>query len=518
MPISSIQLKSGAPKTVPVVDILSGRRRCQRETLSQETYCIVMEPGEALLFLEPDGERTRDFYATLHRAGDTYELEVIPQHDIWVNGREVKVNRMLESGDLLEIGHGGPVFRYRMYPPGIALTKTVTEAVADSFSGAQVDGHTRLGKTSRFLTNITRDLATQTTLWFRLWLLILLTAIVGSIVILAVQNVRLQKRVATEDVRIEGIEGKLEQQLGANTLSRKELLAMQKEVETHLSDTFERLAVLEAGTGKASRVIAAATPSVAFLLGTYGYVEPGTGRHFRYIESGEGGTWYTLEEEGRVVEFVFTGTAFVVANDGILLTNRHVIEPWNNDPRTDIVQGRQLIPVILQLLAYFPGASDPFTVKVVQTGEQVDLVLLQPDGDTTGIAQLEFEPRIPQPGDEVLLLGYPTGMRALVARASTGFLESITPDGPADYWTLAQRLSEAGYIKPLASRGIVSQVTEEFIVYDAETTFGGSGGPVLDLNGHVIAINAAVIPEFGGSNMGVPADRARRFLAQSGNE
>jgi Pseudouridylate synthases, 23S RNA-specific len=222
---------------VPVVDILSGRRRCQREALSQETYCIVMEPGEALLFLEPDGERTRDFYATLHRAGDTYELEVIPQHDIWVNGREVKVNRMLESGDLLEIGHGGPVFRYRMYPSGMPVTKTVTEAVVDSFSGAQVDGHTRLGKTSRFLTNITRDLATQTTLWFRLWLLILLTAIVG-IVILVVQNVRLQKRVATEDVRIEGIEGKLEQQLGANTLSRKELLAMQKEVETHLSDTF----------------------------------------------------------------------------------------------------------------------------------------------------------------------------------------------------------------------------------------------------------------------------------------
>ncbi len=57
-------------------------------------------------------------------------------------------------------------------------------------------------------------------------------------------------------------------------------------------------------------------------------------------------------------------------------------------------------------------------------------------------------------------------------------------------------------------------MTDQFIVYDAETTFGGSGGPVLDLNGRVIAINAAIIPEFGGSNMGVPSQHAQYFLAQ----
>ena len=91
-------------------------------------------------------------------------------------------------------------------------------------------------------------------------------------------------------------------------------------------------------------------------------------------------------------------------------------------------------------------------------------------------------------------------MQALVVRASPEFLKAATPDGDADFWSLARRLSEAGYIKPLATRGIVSQVSQEVVAYDAETAIGGSGGPVLDLGGRVVAVNAAVLEEFGGSN------------------
>ncbi|MEE8265386.1 MAG: hypothetical protein V3R62_03500, partial [Acidiferrobacterales bacterium] len=81
-----------------------------------------------------------------------------------------------------------------------------------------------------------------------------------------------------------------------------------------------------------------------------------------------------------------------------------------------------------------------------------------------------------------------------------------------DFWAVAARLSEEQFIRPLASRGIVGQVTRATVVYDAETTHGGSGGPVLDINGDVIAVNAAIIPEYGGSNLGVPAEYARRLL------
>ncbi len=80
---------------------------------------------------------------------------------------------------------------------------------------------------------------------------------------------------------------------------------------------------------------------------------------------------------------------------------------------------------------------------------------------------------------------------------------------------MAARLAEEGYVAPLASRGIVSQATPATIVYDAETTHGGSGGPVLDMNGDVVAVNAAILPEYGGSNLGIPAAKVRALLEEA---
>jgi len=118
----------------------------------------------------------------------------------------------------------------------------------------------------------------------------------------------------------------------------------------------------------------------------------------------------------------------------------------------------------------------------------------------------------PRPGEEIVILGYPLGLAGVLVRANPQLLEQSTANGQADFWSVARRLAEASLIKPLASRGIVSQITNEVIVYDAETTIGGSGGPVMNLSGQVIAINRAILKEFGGSNMGVPAARALELL------
>lgn len=48
------------------------------------------------------------------------------------------------------------------------------------------------------------------------------------------------------------------------------------------------------------------------------------------------------------------------------------------------------------------------------------------------------------------------------------------------------------------------------MVYAAKTTSGG--GPVLGLNGEVKAVNAAILIDFDGSNLGVPVAEARRLL------
>ncbi len=104
-------------------------------------------------------------------------------------------------------------------------------------------------------------------------------------------------------------------------------------------------------------------------------------------------------------------------------------------------------------------------------------------------------------------------MRAMLARTDRELLEELTRDKNLDFWSAAELLAERGQIEPLATQGIVSQVSAATIVYDAETAGGGSGGPVLTLDGKVVAINTAVLTQFGGSNLGVPASEALQLLA-----
>ncbi len=80
----------------------------------------------------------------------------------------------------------------------------------------------------------------------------------------------------------------------------------------------------------------------------------------------------------------------------------------------------------------------------------------------------------------------------------------------------AARLAEGGYIAPPASRGIVGQATPATNVHDAENTHGGSGGPLLGMYGDVVAVNVAILPEYGGSNLGVPAAKVRALLEEAG--
>ncbi len=53
---------------------------------------------------------------------------------------------------------------------------------------------------------------------------------------------------------------------------------------------------------------------------------------------------------------------------------------------------------------------------------------------------------------------------------------------------------------------------ERRLVYDAETTSGGLGGPVFGPDGTVIGINFVITSDFDGSNFGVPIHFARKLL------
>jgi serine protease Do len=113
-------------------------------------------------------------------------------------------------------------------------------------------------------------------------------------------------------------------------------------------------------------------------------------------------------------------------------------------------------------------------------------------------------------------MGYPTGLNSMLARSGKVFVEELQREKETDFWLIARRLADKGYIKPLSSLGIVAQATSEFLVYDAATTRGGSGGPVLNARGEVVAVNAAILPDYAGSNFGVPWQQLRELIEQAG--
>ena len=84
-------------------------------------------------------------------------------------------------------------------------------------------------------------------------------------------------------------------------------------------------------------------------------------------------------------------------------------------------------------------------------------------------------------------------------------------------WTLTgiiEGLAEHRAITPIITQGSLSETLDKQLVYDADTTSGGSGGPLFAMNGAIIGVNYAIMLEFSGSNFGVPIRFAEELLAK----
>ncbi len=267
-------------------------------------------------------------------------------------------------------------------------------------------------------------------------------------------------------------------------------------------------------------------PSVSLIEATYGFVEQGTGKVLRYAEATEGGIAITHGEErfqvttegnGPVVEETVIGTGFLVAR-GYLLTNLHVARPWWQNEAAEQILGMGFRPRLLALNAYFPTIPTPVPLEVARISEEYDLALCR-------LGRVDVNLPIPplagedvriEVGQSVILLGYPAGIEALLARLDEGVARQIIAATAMRIPDVTRELAARGLIRPMVTQGHVSARLPSRIVHDAATTTGGSGGPLFNRSGVIIGVNYAVLREFSASNLAVPITLVRQLLRAQG--
>ncbi len=175
------------------------------------------------------------------------------------------------------------------------------------------------------------------------------------------------------------------------------------------------------------------------------------------------------------------GSGVIVAPDGVVVTNYHVIKG----------SGRADIKVAL-------ADKREFSARVMLTDEKTDLAVLRIEAPGISFPYLDFADSDElEVGDLVLAIGNPFGVGQTVT---------------------------SGIISALARTRIGKSDYQAFIQTDAAINPGNSGGALVDMKGRLVGINTAIFSKSGGSHgigFAIPSNLARvvvRSAMQGGKE
>jgi DNA-binding response OmpR family regulator/S1-C subfamily serine protease len=289
-----------------------------------------------------------------------------------------------------------------------------------------------------------------------------------------------------------------------------------------LEETTSRLKKVETQSDAAEGVIRANASSVCLLHVSVSFVDKASHRPLRYgainpdgqpLKDSDGNVVYSLDGRAPEVREDFFGTGFIVA-DNAVLTNHHVAQPWWENEELGAAMSQGLQPTIAEMTAYFPDATVGIPLSVSQISEQADLALLRGDISVLkrSVLKLDGRKEAAISGQPLISLGYATGISAILARAGEDTVKDIVKNSGGDPKIIVEALQQRKLIRPLVTQGHIGDVLTDKIVYDAQTTSGGSGGPLINRDGEVIGVTFAVVRGFGGSNFGVPIRYAQPLL------
>ena len=177
------------------------------------------------------------------------------------------------------------------------------------------------------------------------------------------------------------------------------------------------------------------------------------------------------------------GTGFAVASDGVIVTNRHVVQ------QRGVEAGR------VQVKFANTGSWHPAQVLLVSTDPEVDLALLRlvKNGNYPAVIGVSAAgPDLPV-GSRVLTIGYPMG--TALRMEGTG---------------------ASAIARTMTTTGAIGKVLDKELQIDATAGRGSSGSPVFDRHGHVIGVVHGGTRDGGRIVFVVPSTQVWRLMKTAG--
>jgi serine protease Do len=155
------------------------------------------------------------------------------------------------------------------------------------------------------------------------------------------------------------------------------------------------------------------------------------------------------------------GSGFIISRDGYILTNNHIIE------KAESIQVK------------LPTGKE-YEAKVIGRDTRTDIALIRIKPDARlAPAELGNSEKL-QIGERVIAFGYPLGLEQTV---NSGIVSAISTKGNGD-----------------------------FIQTDFSFHPGSSGGPLVNMEGKVIGINTAILPQTQGIGFSIPINTVKTIL------
>jgi serine protease Do len=472
------------------------------------------------------------------REGEIVLQSAEPGTETWLDGEAVR-DAVLREGDVLQLGPDGPLVRLEA---GGASSEQMLKAAPwerarGSLASLRVlaeSAYSRIIPPVRALLVVGLLLALAAAGWSQLRarrLRLEVERLRETVRQIELDRERFAARVAQERAKAEAdraalvseFEGLRRREQSLYTQVTEAASAEAKALRTELQSTRDRLATLEGERAAGERIVREFGPGVCMIQGTYVFQDTdGRPLRVRLDENGapardaDGNALLDPEGAGPVREVEYLGTGFLVDRRGVVLTNRHVAEPWWNDDEARSLAERGFKPRLTTLRAFFPRQKEPFALTLGALSERADIAVLRCElrGLRLPALPLDRSGRGAVAGQPVVLVGFPAGIEAMLAKADAGVARAVVEGAGTSAARISEALAARGLVRPSTTQGHIADVTETDVVFDAPTTHGGSGGTLLNRDGVVIGVAYAVLASFGGNSFAVPIGRALPLVAQ----